>query len=117
MSAGATAAAAAGAAAAASSSAHALIYAFLVMTPQQFMSAVNSVKGEVIVVEVVREEGVIHKSTVHYYAVSLQGLIAVTKSTHPIPLPSHVKVIAASNIILPVAVREALNKVRNHEQH
>ena len=116
MSAGAT-AAAAGAAAAASSSAHALIYAFLVMTPQQFVNAVNSVKGEVIVVEVVREEGVIHKSTVHYYAVSLQGLIAVTKSTQPLPLPSHVKVISASRILLPTAVREALNRIKDSEQH
>lgn len=116
MSAGAMAAAAAGAAAA-SSSAHALMYVFLVMTPQQFMNAVNSVKGDIIIVEVVKEEGVIHKNTVHYYAVSLQGLIAVTKSTQPLPLPSHAKVISASNIVLPVTVREALNRIKNSEQH
>lgn len=112
MSAGAAATAAASAAAA-SSRAHTLIYAFLVMTPQQFMNAVNSVKENVIVVEVLREEGVVHKNTVHYYAASLQGLIAVTKSTQPLPLPSHVKVISASNIVLPAAVREALNKVKD----
>ncbi|GEM_PF-2321421 len=116
MSAGATAAAVAGAAAATtSSSAHTLIYTFLVMTPQQFMNAVNSVKGEVIVVEVVRKEGVIHKSTAHYYVTSLQGLIAVTKSTQPISLPSHAKVISASDIILPAIVRETLNNIKRSE--
>ncbi len=114
MSAGAAATAAAGAATA-SSGAHALIYAFLVMTPQQFMNAVNSVKENMIVVEVLREEGVIRRSTVYYYAVSLRGLIAVTKSTQPLPLPSHVKVISASNIVLPAAVREALNRVKDSE--
>ena len=113
MSAGAAAATAAASAAVASSSAHALIYAFLVMTPQQFMNAVNNVRGDIVVVEVLREEGVIRKSTVRYYAVSLQGLIAVTKSTQPLPLPSHVKVISASNIVLPTAVREALNRIKN----
>ncbi len=99
--------------AAASSRAHALVHAFLVMTPQQFMNAVNSVKGDVIIVEVVREEGVIHKSAVHYYVVSLQGIIAVTKSPQPLPLPSHAKIISASNIVLPVAVREALNRIKD----
>jgi len=111
MSVGGTAGAAA--VAAASSSAHALMYAFLVMTPQQFANAVNSVKGEVIVVEATREEGVIHKDVAYYYAMSLQGLIAVTKSAKPIPLPSNAKVISVSKIVLPAMVREALNKIKN----
>ncbi len=113
LSAGAGAVAAAGAATY-SAQARALIYAYLVMTPQQFINAVNQVERKpVIVVEAERDEGIINKRKAYFYALSFNGLIAVTKTRQPLPLPSNVKVIKAERIILPQPCLAYLNRVEN----
>ncbi len=115
MSAGAAAVAAAGTAAS-SAQATALIYAYLVMTPQQFVNAVNQAgRKPVIVVEVEKDEGIINKRKAYIYALSLGGLMAVTKTSQPLPLPSNVKVIKAEKIILPHPCLTYLNRVENQK--
>ena len=98
---------------AASGSGAVIVYSFLIMEPNEYLRLLSSSdKKDKIVVVVEKNEGVVHKEKYYTYITTYGGFTVITRTRKPLPLPSDTKTIKAKEIILPVAVREKLSKIK-----
>ena len=83
------------------------------MEPDEYLRLLSSsTTKDKIVVVVEKYEGVVHKEKYYTYVTTYGGFTVITRTRRPLCLPSDTKTIKAREIIIPVAVRERLNKIK-----
>ena len=93
-------------------SASSLVYGFLIMKPMEFLKIINRLGKDAVVVLVVKNVGVVHKRKTYIYATKYGEFTVLTRSERPLPLRSDIELVAAEDIILPVAVRSKLDSLK-----